>query len=95
VPLRELKGNRVIIWRSYIEAKSRSKGRRVREKACGKFEELFKAAEQLGLQPQILQGKQYPRDRRLRDAIEVNKVRSKSNTLRLMCAKVAEGNKET
>lgn len=91
---RERKGSRVLVWATYIDSSvPRSRGRRLNLNECvwkPKLEELVKAAEELGLNPIILE-KRYPRnwldDRR---ALEVDKVGSKRSVLRAIAAKVRE-----
>ncbi|MBP1357342.1 MAG: signal recognition particle protein Srp19 [Sulfolobus sp.] len=87
--------NKVVIWLSYFIAESRSKGRRVRKLPFKlSLEMVMNAAQELNLEPQVLETKTYPRDKRT-GAIIVKKAKSKNYTINLILSKLLEKTKVT
>lgn len=81
--IRDLKGEKIIIWPSYFLAESRIKGRRSPKIKCS-LENIISVCKSLGLEPEFLQDKQFPRSRKYKGAIVVKKVQSKRKTIRLI-----------
>ncbi|BBD72888.1 hypothetical protein HS1genome_1277 [Sulfodiicoccus acidiphilus] len=83
--LHDLEGNRLILWLSYFQEGPRSRGRRIpRSSANSKIslEDLVRAAQAFGLNPEPLREVIYPRERSKIGAVVVDKRKSKQATLR-------------
>jgi len=92
---RELKGKKTVIYPQYLDsAKTRSEGRRVPLNIAVSnplIEEIYAAAEALGLNPEIEEEKRYPKlwwEQPGR--VIVDKVGSKLKTLKLVASKINE-----
>lgn len=91
---RERKGKRVVVWPVNIDTNaSRGEGRKVARSVAvpsPRVEEIARAAEELGLNPEV-EDRAYPRLWwRERRRVVVDKAGSKLETLRLLARKVAE-----
>jgi len=92
---REFKGKRVVIYPNYIDStKTRSEGRRIPLKIAvpnPRIDEIYAAAEALGLNPIIEEDKHYPRSWwDTRGRVVVDKVKTKLTTLKLIALKISE-----
>ncbi len=92
---REYRGKRVVVYTSYLDSNlPRRLGRRIsREEAVPnpRIEELYEAALELGLNPEIEKEARHPRTWFThRGRIIVDKVASKQELLRLIASKVRE-----
>lgn len=86
--------SRVIIWPSYIDCSvGRRQGRRVSKDICVKkpsIAEIVAAAEKLGLNPEVVK-KRYPKSWWIyREAVVVDKLGSKRETLKTVSRKILE-----
>ncbi|MCY0849258.1 signal recognition particle subunit SRP19/SEC65 family protein [Sulfuracidifex metallicus] len=82
--IRDFKGERILIWPSYFLGESRKFGRRFPKGSKPSLEEIVSICKNLGLDPEELRDKQYPRSRKIKGVIAVRKVQSKRNTLKLI-----------
>jgi signal recognition particle subunit SRP19 len=87
--------NRIIVWPTYFDAsKTQREGRRLPKKLCvasPKIEEVVKAAEILGLNPQPNFKARFPSAWWIEEGyVIVDKAESKSNTLRKIAKKILE-----
>jgi signal recognition particle subunit SRP19 len=85
---------KIIVWPVYINLKtSRSRGRRVSKHLAiedPSVEEIFRAALDLNLSPEIV-NKAYPKNwLEIRKAVIMNKKESKLNTLKEICLKIKQ-----
>ncbi|MEM2404633.1 MAG: signal recognition particle subunit SRP19/SEC65 family protein [Candidatus Methanomethylicia archaeon] len=85
---------KIIVWPAYLNLKnSRSMGRRVPRHLAienPSIEEIFKAAIDLNLSPEIV-NKAYPKNwLEVRKAIVMNKKESKLKTLKEICLKIKQ-----
>lgn len=90
--LRDYKGEKVLVWPSYIDSRrSRGKGRKVPiglAVKAPKIEEIVRVAENLGLNPEVLELK-YPKSWWSETrCVLVDKVDSKLETLKLIAREV-------
>lgn len=79
--LRDYEGNKIAIWLAYFTAESRSKGRKVKKTKIT-LEELFEAAKNLNLDPEILD-KTHPASK-IKGLIMVKRVDGKYKIIRLI-----------
>jgi signal recognition particle subunit SRP19 len=91
---RDLRGRRVVVWPVYIdESASRGEGRRVPRRVAVRrptVEEIYRAARDLGLNPEIAEIK-YPRMWWVYDrAVIVDKVAPKTRILRAIAERIRQ-----
>ncbi len=91
---RDYKGRKITVWPVYLDSSEpRSRGRRLSLREAvrkPRVEEIVEAAEELGLNPEVVEAS-YPRkwweEHR---AIMIDKMGSKTETLRLLASRIRE-----